>query len=220
MLTIGSIFRDSEAYVARYSEQVVRIREAFPGPVHVIAAEGDSIDNTYELLCKDPEIDTVLKVEHGGARFSSVVHPQRWRQLSVPGNAVLAAANRIGGIHLYVESDLLISAYTACALVSNLNDEIHAVVPMSMQKGRFYDCWGHVKDGRMFSPHRPFYSGWSPEDTELVPLESAGSCFVLSPDALRCAEFSAIDCIRGIGRSIAAYGYQLWLDPQLRVEHP
>jgi hypothetical protein len=211
-----SIFRDSTDYLDRYVNQVKALREHMN--VSVVVAEGDSTDDTYLWLI---ETDfRVLKVEHGGPKFPSVDNPLRWRQLAVVCNVALTAAVRELGHDeplVYVESDLIWSPETMVRLVKHLTT-YPAVAPMSMHGDRFYDIWGHTKHWEDFKAYPPHFTGWSP--SMMHQITSAGSCIAMSNTAAQVAHFSPVDCIRGVGRSIADAGLSLWLDPTLSVEHP
>ena len=224
MILLASCFRDSAGYVERHRDQVERLRKIADVPVFVIAVEGDSWDDTYDRLKETEHIDEVLKVEHGGQKFGSVVHPLRWRQLAVCGNVALCAAVRQfepGDVFVYIESDLVWEPETILGLIERLKlPTVHAVAPMSMalDSSRFYDIWGHVQSNeRPFHAHPPYYDGWHPAARDLVAIESAGSCFVVDERALKVIQFSHVDCIRGIGRSLMENGMQLWLDPTMTV---
>lgn len=222
MILLTSVFRDSTSYVQRYLQQVADLRAATTTPIHVVAVEGDSEDDTYELLAKSPEIDTLLVCEHGGQKWGSIDHPMRWRQIATACNTALCAAVRLSepeDVWLYVESDLLWSPLTMLKLISDL-DNVPAVAPMSMMGGRFYDIWGHRKDGRGFSAHPPYYPGWERDSHTLSQIDSAGSCWATNYEPLQAAEFGVKDCVLGVGRSIAEAGYSLWVDPSIAVEHP
>lgn len=222
-VVLVTVMRDSEEYVERFWYQATQIEG-----VHVVIVEGDSSDRTWELMnlkrdqwarVPGPEF-TLLKAEHGGPRFGSVDDPLRWRQLGAVCEVALTAGVRLaaGNVPLiYVESDLVWDGRTMerLAMGAVVWD---AVAPMSMHQGRFYDVWGHVKDGAGFRFHAPYFPGWNPD--AMHAIDSAGSCFALSPRAQQYAHFSPIDCIRGIGRSLRENGVQLWLDPHTFVEHP
>lgn len=211
-----SVFRDSSSYLDRYISQVKSLREYHT--VHVIAVEGDSSDDTYERLqATDFE---VLKAEHGGPVFESRDIALRWRQLAAACNIGLTAAVRevLNEPFIYVESDLIWDARTIRGLLGHLQ-KVPAVAPMSMILGEalFYDVWGHTRNGEKFRHRPPYFPGLT---RELTPIDTAGSCFVCRPDVVKYLEFSAFDCIRGIGRSMRQAGFQLWLDPTLAVHHP
>lgn len=222
MIFLASCWRDSASYLPRYVEQVRKLRAESNEPLHLVAVEGDSVDTTWTDLHQSHEFDSILHCEHGGPKYPSVDHPQRWRQLSTVGNVALCAALR--QMHpqdrfVFIESDLTWEPATILSLADHLLS-VDAVAPMSMCGARFYDIWGHMRDGVRFNAHPPYYRGWTPGTQDMVPIDSAGSCFALSYEALRVAEFSAIDCIRGIGRSLRTRGFTLWIDPTLSVEHP
>jgi hypothetical protein len=214
---LASIWRNSADYIDRYAAQVKALREHTP--VTVIAVEGDSTDDTYEMLKGGPDI--LLKAEHGGPLFPSTVHPLRWRQLAAAGNVALCAAYRL--IHsdpqplCYVESDLIWDAETMMVLADDLA-RVPAVAPMSMQGGRFYDIWGHSKNGKRFSAHPPYCDDYDPDN--LFPIDTAGSCFMVRAELVEHLQFSHIDCIHGIGRSIREASRTLYLDPTVAVYHP
>jgi hypothetical protein len=218
-MILASVWRNSASYVDRYAHQVdaLRARE----DVTVVAVEGDSTDDTYELLTKSDFY--VLKCEHGGPFYGSENAAQRWRQLSLPCNVAITAAVRLSGGRdpiVYVESDLVWTAEVLHGLVHDLQ-KVPAVAPMSFRWNNpvmFYDLWGYQGEGGTdFSQYPP----WSPGLTNtLMKIDSSGSCFALRADLAPSVEFSTQDCIRGVGRSIRAAGADLWLDPQLAVYHP
>ncbi len=222
MIILASVFRDSVGYLERHEDQVERLRKLANEPVYVIAVEGDSTDDTYDRLKEMEYVDEILKSEHGGQKFPSIIHPMRWRQLSTACNVALCAAVRVcqpNDRFVYVESDLI---WEPDVMIDLLKHGVHAVSPMSMAAdlGRFYDVFGYRKDGMRFGPYPPYYEGWTPFSHDLVPIDTSGSCFVLDSYALPKVEFSAQDCILGIGRSLAANGITLFLDPTLAVHHP
>jgi hypothetical protein len=219
MITVASLFRDSASYVDRYANQIKELNDAMP--TRVVAVYGDCTDRTGWLLFDALEgVDAeLLHVDHGGPPFGPLDNPQRWRQMAAVGNVALAASCRVTAPEdhfCYIESDLIWTPDTIMALIADLN-EVPAVAPMAMYDGRFYDTFGHVKDGIAFERHPPYHPGW---EDHLFKIDSAGSCFVTSGKLLPLLQFSPTDCIRGIGRSLYAHGYGLWLDPNVEVVHP
>lgn len=215
-MILASVFRDSAEYLERYVNQVKALREEMP--VYVVAVEGDSTDDTWAML-QDTDF-YVLKCEHGGPKFGSIDHPTRWRQIASACQVAMIAATRLcepDDVFGYIESDLIWEPETLVTLVDDLS-RVPAVAPMSMVGDRFYDSWGHRKDGVEFRGSAPFFDGWDPE--ALTPIDSAGSCFVTRGHYLQFLNFSPVDCIRGIGQSLRDNGYQLYLDPTVKVEHP
>lgn len=224
-LILASVFRDAEDYIPRYVEQVAALARELP--LHVVCVEGDSTDDTEDLLPKslaDAGIDaTVLTVEHGGPKFPSIDNPWRWRQLGLVCNVALTAAVRLlttSGEQTvtYVESDLIWDTPTMLQLDAHAH-RFPAVAPLSLigDTNQFYDSWAYIKDGQQFGRHLPYHPN---VHDMMVTIDSAGSCIAMSSTAARAAEFSLQDCIRGVGRSIYAAGLSLWLDPSLAVRHP
>lgn len=218
-MILVSIFRDSAGYVDRYAEQVEKLRVAAGERVFSVVAEGDSQDNTRELL-RDAGFNPLI-VEHGGPRFPSIDNPLRWRQIAVVCNTIWCAAIREanpGEAIAYAESDLVWDAETLVALTERTK-QFPAVATMSLHEGtdRFYDIWGHVKDGIRFVPEPPYHPGL---DAPMVEIDSAGSCFAVRSNIAHHVEFSLTDCIRGVGRSLHKAGHRLMLDTTLAVYHP
>lgn len=218
-MILATVMRNSVNYLERFFAQVEELN-----PRLIVIVEGDSTDDTYahlqawKVTSAPPTL--LLKVEHGGPTFPSIIHPQRWRQLSVACNAALTAAVREleeDEPLIYVESDLIWTAETMKELASRTT-VFPAVAPMSMYDGRFYDTWGHTHNWEGFAPHAPYFPGYQPN--QMHQITSAGSCIAFSWTAAQAVHFSPIDCIRGIGRTLADDGLTLWLDPTLEVLHP
>jgi hypothetical protein len=220
-MRLVSVMRDSASYVDRYMEQVLRLRKLV-GDVSVTIVEGDSTDNTWERLGEYrtfTNID-VLKVEHGGPYYPSFDIARRWRQLAVVCNVAMTAATRDledDEPLVYVESDLIWTPETIQQLVKHL-DHYPAIAPLSICGARFYDIWGYSKDGARFGPWPPYHRSLA--RGEIDTIDTAGSCIAMRGDVAKLVEFSQVDCIRGVGRSLYEHGFSLWLDPTLRVTHP
>lgn len=220
-MILVSVFRNSQDYLDRYFDQTDELARSMHEPLRRVCVEGDSTDQTWKVLANrlGPN-DVLLKCEHGGPTFESQDIPQRWRQIALACNVAMTAAIRINTEEqavVYMESDLMWDTPTIHKLVDHLS-MYPAVAPMSMQRGRFYDIWGYVKDGIRFGPYPPYHPGINPG--RMVTIDSAGSCTAMTAQAARVVEFSLTDCIRGVGRSLYANGFSLWLDPTLKVVHP
>lgn len=201
-MIVCSMFRDAEAYLPRYWDQITRLRGEMD--VRLVLAEGDSRDSTYErLLGWVTGDDVLLKVDHGGPRFGSVDHPQRWQQIATVARAII---EKTDGPVLWVEADLVWEPTALVHLVEDLAS-VESVSPRVMMGPRFYDTWGFRKDGNHFQPNPPYYDG----PTEgLVKIDSCGSCFATTnTDALHAWD--------GMWPYTAGGG--LWLDTDLVVTH-
>lgn len=214
---VASIFRDSSDYLNRYFEQVDALEEHLP--VQLVVAEGDSTDDTWRMLEASLEDDDVLiKKEHGGPKFGSVDHQDRWWRIALVCNAVMEQIPDDGRPVIYVESDLMWPVETMLTLLDDL-ERVSAVAPLSMKDGRFYDIWGHRGlDGHRFSPHPPYHPDLEGAEG-LVPIGSAGSCVVMRGDVAQKVRFGENDCIVGLGRDLQQNG-GLYLDPRVAVHHP
>ena len=82
---------------------------------------------------------------------------------------------------------------------------------------RFYDTWGHRRGGQRFSAWPPYHPDLG---SDIIEIDSAGSCFAMSSTAANVAHFGHTDCVLGIGRSLRWAGLKLYLDPTLAVTHP
>jgi hypothetical protein len=209
------MFRDSTAYIDRYFDQVDALDQMVP--VRLVVAEGDSTDDTYERLgARISDDDRLVQVNHGGPKWGSIDHKQRWSELAFVGNTILDLIDGDEPV-IWVESDLIWDAGTMMRLLDHL-DTVDAVAPMSMRGDTFYDTWGHRGlDGVPFTPHAPYHPSLT---ADLVPISSAGSCVAMRPDVAKVARFGELDCIVGLCRDIREHGYGLWLDPELKVTHP
>jgi hypothetical protein len=239
-VAIASIFRNSESYIHRYFEQLAMLTGSLTGAgfdIHLILVEGDSIDNTWNMLqdrarflfkwfesigrSQNSKL-SLFQASHGGPVFGSVDNEQRWRNISYVCNKVLESVEEADDYLLYVESDLIWDADTMQYLLGDLDNHglADAVAPMSIHRttGLFYDIWGYRKDGVAFTPHPPFHPGVG---IRFTPIDSAGSCIAMRGEVARACRFTPPERgIVGFGGDIRAKGFTLYLDPQLRVYHP
>lgn len=223
MIVLASIFRNASGYVDRYFDQVNRLRKDFR--VRLVVAEGDSTDDTYDLIDRQlMDNDLLLKVDHGGPVFGSVDNEQRWSQIAYVCNEVLRHLDMKDDDKLvYVESDLVWPVDTMHFLINDL-DHVGAVAAMSLvpTNGQFYDTWGHVgMDGVPFKHEPPFHPSLEhARSGHLYPIQSAGSCIAVRGEIVNQGlEFSDTDCIRGFCRTIRDHT-PLMLDPDAVVYHP
>lgn len=221
MLIVGSIFRDSAEYVGRYFDQVNALRARMP--VRLVLAEGDSTDGSYELIEERLKPgDVLIRADHGGEKFPSIDHPQRWAQIAYVDNLLLDEVKvDDDDIFLYVESDLIWTPQTIVSLLKGL-DIVSAVAASCKRRGLWYDHWGAVGvDGKRFTREAPYHRSLAhaPKGA-LVPIHSMGSCIAIRGEIFnQGVEFSEEDCIRGYCRSIRQHT-ALWLDTGAEVIHP
>ena len=223
-VALGSIFRNSTPYLDRYFGLVGELQELLDRKrvgLTLLLVEGDSTDNTWNELARRMESSfdgMLIKRSHHGPMWGSVDVPERWKALAWCCNGVMDMVTDEDAL-IYVESDLLWKPETMIDLLGHLYEGYHAVAPMSMHSsGRFYDIWGHVKNGKQFEFDPPYHPDL--DGTRMVEVDSAGSCVVMQGRVARVSRFGSTDCIRGLGRSIRANGFSLWLDTNSFVVHP
>lgn len=228
---ITSIVRNGMGYLDRYVSQVGALVASLERNGHtsaVIVAEGDSTDGSdqwlQDFMVRSPFSMTVYQFPHGGPAFGSVDNPTRWQNIARTWNALygqLSVRARGDDVIVYVEADLHWTVETMCRLIGHVEDGLLAVSPMCyLSNGVFYDTWGHRgMDGVHFSHVSPYHNSLvGVPNGGLVRISSAGSCMVMRGIvAMRC-KFNEQDAM--LGHDIYAQGYELWLDPTLKVIHP
>lgn len=226
-VTLCSAFRNASNYIDRYFAQVDRLSNALDqrGDIlHLILAEGDSADNTWQSLHRvacDGNMQLVT-VNHGGPDYGSVVSTERFANLAKVCNAIWQRLPANADAVVWMESDLIWEPATVLALLDHLT-HVPAVAPMVMLRREgfpadfFYDSWAFRKNGKHFG-HWPPYDDWLGED--MMQVDSAGSCLVMRGDVARAVHWPSEDVIVGLCRLINEQGGSVWLDSKLQVTHP
>jgi GT2 family glycosyltransferase len=223
-IAVGSIFRNGESYVQRYTDQIDALRAAAPEhDFRLILAEGDSTDGTYSKL-KSAFDGCVFKREHGGPEFASVEDAVRFKQSSWVWEGVLERIDAQDDVFMYVEADLLWKPAAILQLLAHLKKPgVDVAVPFCWYQGRHFDSWGlRGSDGKRFGPFFPYHVCLLEESsTGLYPISAAGSCLVMKGEVARAAHFIPEDlAIVGFCQNAFERDYKLWLDPSIKVEHP
>lgn len=222
-VTMCSSFRNAENYLDRYFEQVNQLDLLLcerGDSSHLVLGEGDSTDNTSHRLQRlsywfNP---TLINVSHGGPDYGHIVDAGRFKQLAGVWNRIWSQIPADADVVIMVESDLIWSADTIIALIDDL-EHVPCVAPFvaELSTQGFYDCWGFRKNGKHFNKHEPYFDGWP--TTELVPVDSAGSCLVMKAALARHLTWPEEDVIVGICNQIYRYGGSVHLDPACTVTH-
>lgn len=214
MITLCSIFRNSESYVDRYFDQIKELRQEVD--VRLVLADGDCEDLTGMLIRGRLEKgDTVTTINHNGPVFGSIDHPQRWDQIGHVVRGVLKRVGDPGDAFVWVESDLLWDAATMTDLLHAAMSAGMCVAPMCFAKPdptRLYDTWGARQNGKMFLSHPPYFPE-GPPATRYVPIDSCGSCFVVPGE-----HFDVLGFWNGIWPFTA--DNRLFMDSESAVYHP
>ena len=206
-------FRNSRKYLPMYFEQLVNFMyEVNPRPVRLVAAEGDSLDDTregIEKLSTQLGIDlTLLDVTHGQMRWGSVEDPARLRAMSKIMNACLDQVRETDETAIWLMSDLqydpadladMVRSLDSLTSIRGIIDEQapphkHVLSPEVLTvDGNFWDIWAYRKDGKRFSFSKPYFDGWN--DNGTFELSSAGSCLVMSGLTARSCRTDAEEAV-------------------------
>jgi hypothetical protein len=222
-IVIASAFRNASAYIARYRTQVGALCPALRSAGHaprLLLTYGVSEDDTGALLMADgwPAPCRLLANLDGGPMFGSIDTRERWSQLARVWNALLAEVEVDADIFMLVESDLQWDAETIVRVMGHLGDGIDGCTAMVRFEGRFYDTFGHRRDGVRFSTHPPYHSLFP--SSGLMEMDSGGSLWIVKATYARGAHFSDEQGIVGWCNNMRAIGAHLWLDTDAWIEHP
>ena len=222
-IVFGSAFRNSGSRALTYLERVVAFRDLVPWhQVRVVAAEGDSTDNTREVLATGAAYHRlpieILRCDHGGPVFGSTEHPERMTALSKVGNAIFDAVRHEDDALVYIENDLTWKAETIRQLVNAAVNYTgyDVIAPMVMASTAFYDIWGfRGLDGERFSPFAPYHPSY--KSNEVFEVASVGSCLVMRGHVARLCRIRNDYCLVGWCEDARSKGFRIAVRPDLIV---
>jgi len=224
-IAIGSAFRNASHFVHRYIAQVRRLQE-HAGPDHtvrIIAAEGDSVDDTRLALMR-AATDAGLGIEfvecsHGKRWFGSTEEVERLETLSKVGNAIFNGVRETDDVLLYVECDLLWDPHTVGSLIDmafRRDEGFDVFAPMVMAGEHFYDIWAFRMRGERFGPFAPF----ARLNAGLTEVDSVGSCLTMRGSVARECRIENDYCLVGWCEGARQRGYRIAVHPGFKVHHP
>lgn len=231
-LAIVSLFRQCPDVVAQYRARIASL--SWPVKPHVVCVEGDSTDQTPELLdvwAREDDHVHVLHHSMGNPLFGSTLNPLRLRTLATVSNVGMdfVAKNLDVEYVLFLTSDLNYAPDFAERLRSVLESAPRAglVAPMIWRNnGRhdeFYDTWAFRRDA---SQRDPLFDNNPPRSTLLPKLdvpqrvESVGSVlFCRSAPIYAGVRFTDQDVL-GFSEKMREAGYTIWADPTAHAHHP
>ena len=228
-ITLCSAFRNADAYLDRYLDQVTDLRQRLVEQgdrLFCVWGEGDSVDDTQSRLwlaakyCGWPV--HIVDCTHGGPDYPSIVLADRFVQLAHVGNTIWRAVPKGTDAVLFVESDLLWEAETMLALLAGLKS-YPAICPKILLRRRgwpahaWYDTWAFRKNGQHFGHHPPYVEGVSL--VSYTQIDSGGSCMAIRGELARKVNFPNEDVFVGLSRQLYEQGGSLWLDGGLTVTH-
>jgi len=233
-LTILSIFRQSETYVYRYLQQVTEVFELNGGKCHAVWLEGDSTDNTYQILTDGKEklekmgnVDvTLIKYDNGGPYWQSIVNADRWLQIAICWNKCLEELQP-SKITICVESDLIYNPAVIKPLVDKIDEKHHVIYPMLMMYDGsyektpefeyFHDTWGMRRGNINFSNLPPYWpdSEQLTEEEDLLEITRGGGMIVTTYEYQKRGQFDTTCCIMKYPSDV-----KLFMHKGLKIYHP
>lgn len=240
-VALGSAFRNSAWRLDCWFAQARQLRDGLRALEHsleLIMVWGDCADATPGLLKQKAHALGVPwqapERSHGGPVYASTEAADRMAALSYVGDGIVGAVGAGVDALLYVESDLRWTAATMLALLDDLRRpsvshptdapgavsyHVDVCAPLVFAGPHFYDVWGHRGlDGSRFSPFPPYHATLR-HDGALTEVSSVGSCLAMRGEVARRCRMNG-GCLVGFCADARAKGYRVWVDAQLRVDHP
>ena len=218
-VTIVTPMRNAEPYLLDYARRIGELAHP-PDELRVIAVEGDSVDGTRAMVEAWAAVDarvTVVQCEVGGPHYTSIVHPDRFRQLATVFNAGL---DRIDlewsewAMLLPVDID-----YQPDLLQRLLRWGKSVISPFVYQNGVFYDIWAFSMENEFFGPF-PELPDPPPDDVGPIEMTTIGGTMLFRRSVLRAGvRYGLAEVDRDFSRAARAAGFRLWADPTTRVYH-
>lgn len=234
-ITVMSSFRNASHYITRYFNQMQEFDSLLKAKGHelsLVLGYGDSTDCTDSLLAEESffRFDTYLvDVNHGGELYGSIIHPQRFKQLSYVGNQLLQHIPKNTDKVFLIESDLVWQGAQLEALLNaqeGLQDALKVpssrivLAPMIYHRdGRFYDTWAFRCNGTSFRNNAPYHPVLK-SDIRFIEMESVGSVVLLDYDLIKDLRFPEENVVVGFCQQAKEHQARIFLDTQARVFHP
>lgn len=234
-IAVISLFRNASSYIQNYFDQLLIWNEQlkeFGHSLTPILGYGDSDDGTEEMLfeeCKNLDYSILLDVSHGGPIYGSVVHPERFKQLSDSANRLWRLIPSDADVVALIESDLEWEPETMMALLRGLKlyqsaksfgPKRFIISPLVLNKDRtFYDTWAFRKDKTHFQAQPPYHSKFHPKG-RYSDMDSVGSCFFMTGNLKHLVSFPEKDVVVGLCRSAKENGAEIYIDRESKVYHP
>jgi len=237
IICICSIFRDSATRrndeLTRYFGRLSTLDYPFE-KLRFSFVEGDSKDNTYKRLEKWVSgrfgHNCVLeKYDTNTPYMGSVVHPVRFKTLADTANKTLDNAQYKWGNEIdwyfWVESDIIFSPSIIKELLKSaeeLNTKfISPMIFLAPPDGRFYDIYAFID----FEKRKNFINDppYHPDLEKSVPMRmySVGSVMLMHRDVINAGvRWKSKRCIVDLCATAVDKGFEIWMDPRIKVWHP
>ncbi len=232
---VCSLFRDSQKWngwkikqVDRYMEQVFSQTLFKDKSFCVYALEGNSADDTYEVLlhyaAKHDNI-TVIKDDGSTTPVESTGAAERFKSLTRIGNIVLDAARAECDHVFYIESDFIVGSDCFAKLEYSRNLlKAGMVAPfpsLETNHNMFYDTWGFVSksDSQHWSNYPPFHADYISKE-RYIEMLSVGSCALIDGEYLSRGASFGENCFQELSRQVRELGGSVWVDKEVVIYHP
>lgn len=216
-IAICTLFRDCGDDVLRIFRERLKAEYDQSRLTH-ICIEGDSVDNTYELLKRAPGRVIVEKVDTGKPKFGSVAEPDRLITLGRLWNRALDIAETEKTDYVFItDSDITFQPSVFRQLVAH---RMSVIAPMFFfEKSVFFrDTWAYRgTDGIQFTNRPPYHSNYKrplPFEVSSVGLPFMENAVVKA--GVRCDQEEVV----GLSRNIKALGFKIFVDPFTVSYHP
>lgn len=222
MLTVNvvSLFRNSERYLDRYFSQIRELRDYVD--VELVIGEGDSTDNTKEMLKKYENVVTPYDCTHGGPVFDSVVDKQRFLQCAYAFNVVWSKlCLHPADVVALIDSDIIWSADDIYTLIADTHEYKIATAPKVclMRSGwaitDFYNVYDFRRNGKHFTHKYPYFPEYR-LTSEYAQIDSAGSVIVMPYKEALKVHSTAKEVIVGLCKQLSV---ELLLNTNITVYH-
>lgn len=240
IVTVLSAFRNAADYIDRYCTQMEALQMELDrrgDRLNLVCVYGDSQDGTGAILFErlSHALGAYLfEVNHGGKHYGSIVHPIRFRQLSVIANALLSKVPPDSDIVVIVESDLVWRVEDMMTLIglaeANPGNVYAPMVFHAQPPTRFYDTFAFIGlDGNNFSNDPPYHDALTARIRRareylildpLIEVQSAGSCLVMAAELVRGLSVPETDVIVGLCRQAREAGAHIYVHTEIAFRHP
>lgn len=228
-VTVFSPFRDGgRSYVEAYMNRLYALQSDLN--YRYILVEGDSTDDTLEVLLEYAERDpamTVLKCDTGLPRHGSVVNAERFEILAKVFNTGLDAVDTVWSDYaIFIPSDVLYEPDMISRLVSLDKDLVAPYFWVREDYGqgayeRFYDIWGFIDQSSSNFPleRAEWYAANYP--SEPFRVNAVGGVILMKSIIIEAGcRYTSADVDHGLCWCASAKGFEVWADPTTKVYHP
>jgi len=226
-IAITAPFRDGAGYLAEFIEQINSLD--YPAEnIRIFCIEGDSKDNTWQLLTdwvlSDKRVK-LIRYDTGQPKYPSTVNPDRFRHLSKVFNTCLASSLADGWADYVclIPSDVIFGPDLLKGLLQHNKDIISPMYWTGDHPNgsRFYDIWGYKDlEGIPFPPRSfAWYQTEFPTDGP-VQLQTTGGVMLSRREVLEAGcRYTETDVDHGLCWTATEKGYTIWCDPQTHIIH-